>query len=68
MDYWVHLQILLFCIIIGTGISLFLGARSYVKIALVILLLYIPIQIYYAYKLSKALIPINAILPDITNR
>ena len=66
MDYWVHLQILLFCIIIGTGISLFLGARSYVKIALVILLLYIPIQIYYAYKLSKALIPINAILPDIT--
>jgi hypothetical protein len=66
MDYWVHLQILLFCIIIGTGVSLFLGARSYIKIALVILLLYIPIQIYYAYKLSQALIPVIARLPEIT--
>lgn len=66
MDYWVHLQILLFCIVIGISISLFLGARSYIKIALVVLLIYIPIQIYYSYKLSQALIPIVATLPKIT--
>jgi len=66
MDYWVHLQILLFCLIIGVGISLFLGARSYIKIALVVLLIYIPIEIYYSYKLSQALVPINATLPGIT--
>ena len=63
MDYWVHLQILLFCLIIGIGISLFLGARSYIKIALVVMLIYIPIEIYYSYKLSQALIPVNATLP-----
>jgi len=66
MDYWVHLQILLFCLIIGVGISLFLGARSYIKIALVVLLIYIPMEIYYSYKLSHALVPINATLPGIT--
>ena len=66
MDYWVHLQILLFCFIIGLGISLFLGARSYIKIALVILLLYIPIEIYYTYKLRHALVPIEATIPKIT--
>jgi len=66
MDYWVHLQILLFCFIIGLCISLFLGARSYIKIALVILLLYIPIEIYYTYKLRHALVPIEATIPKIT--
>ena len=66
MDYWVHLQILLFCLILGIGISLFLGARSYIKIALVVLLIYIPIQAYYTYKLSKRLAPINSTLPSIT--
>ena len=66
MDYWVHLQILLFCLIIGVGISLFLGARSYIKIALVVLLLYIPIQIYYSYKLSQSLVPVTATFPGIT--
>jgi len=66
MDYWVHLQILLFCLIIGIGISLFLGARSYIKIALVVLLIYIPIQIYYSYKLSQTLVPINTTLYNIT--
>jgi hypothetical protein len=63
IDYWVHLQILVFCLVIGTGISLFLGARSYIKIALVVLLIYIPIEIYYSYKLSKALVPVVATLP-----
>ena len=66
MDYWVHLQILLFCLIIGIGISLFLGARSYIKIAVVVLLIYIPIEIYYSYKLSQTLVPINATLASIT--
>ena len=66
MDYWVHLQILLFCLVIGISISLFLGARSYIKIALVVLLIYIPIEIYYSYKLSQALVPIVATLPGIT--
>lgn len=66
MNYWVHLQILLFCLIIGIGISLFLGARSYIKIALVVLLIYIPIEIYYSYKLSQALVPINSTIPSIT--
>lgn len=66
MDYWVHLQILLFCIIIGIGISLFLGARSYIKIALVVIIIYIPIEIYYSYKLSKTLAPKIATLPKIT--
>lgn len=66
MDYWVHLQILLFCLIIGIGISLFLGARSYIKIALVVLLIYIPIEIYYSYKLSQSLIPVTATIPGIT--
>jgi hypothetical protein len=63
MDYLVHLQILLFCLIIGIGISMFLCARSYIKIALVVLLIYIPIEIYYSYKLSQSLVPINATLP-----
>lgn len=62
MDYWVHLQILLFCLIIGIGISLFFGARSYIKIALVVLSIYIPIEIYYSYKLSQSLIHINSTL------
>ena len=66
MDYWVHLQILLFCLIIGIGISLFLGARSYIKIALVVLLIYIPIQIYYSYKLSQTLVPVTTTFPGIT--
>jgi hypothetical protein len=65
MDYWVHLQILLFCLIVGVGISLFLGARSYIKIAIVVLLIYIPIEIYYSYKLSQALVPVVATLPTI---
>jgi hypothetical protein len=65
MNYWVHFQILLFCIIIGTGVSLFLGAQSYIKIALVVLLIYIPIEIYYTYKLSKALVPVVATLPQL---
>ena len=42
---------------------MFLGARSYIKIALVVLLIYIPIQIYYSYKLSQSLVPITATLP-----
>jgi hypothetical protein len=66
MDYWVHLQIILFCLILGIGISLFLGARSYIKIALVVLLIYIPIQIYYSYKRSKTLAPITATIASIT--
>lgn len=65
MDYWIHLQILLFCFILGVGISLFLGARSYIKIALVVLIIFIPVEIYYSYKLSQALIPIMATLPEI---
>lgn len=65
MDYWVHLQILLFCLIIGIGISLFLGARSYIKIALVVLIIFIPIEIYYSYKLSKMLVPKIATLPAV---
>ena len=65
MDYWVHLQILLFCLIIGIGISLFLGARSYIKIALVVLLIFIPIEIYYSYRLSQTLVPKTATLPAV---
>lgn len=65
MDYWVHLQILLFCLIIGIGISLFLGARSYIKIALVVILIFIPIEIYYSYKLSQTLVPKTATLQSV---
>jgi hypothetical protein len=66
MDYTPHFQILIFSLIIGIGISLFLGARSYIKIALVVLLIYIPIEIYYTYKLNKALVPVVGTIPNLT--
>ena len=80
MDILLSFFFLLIATIIGVSLCLFLGMKSYIKIAIVVILLFIPIELYNDYfnsnkhKSSKHQIPkpnskpiINTISNTISN-
>ena len=55
MDILLSFFFLIIASIVGISLCIFLGMKSYVKIAIIVILLFIPMEIYndYLYKSPK---------------
>lgn len=54
MDLLTSFLFLIIACAIGITLSLFIGLKSYLKMAVVVLLIYIPIELYYTYQKTSA--------------
>ena len=68
MDILLSFFFLLIATIIGISLCLFLGMKSYIKIAMVVILLFIPLELYNDYfNSNKNKFPIPNSKPIVTN-